>query len=108
MNNKLLKYSLSNISIVKILFLPFILSCSTVQYNYHPTSLSYHNIRYGIKEQSVVVVLPIIQDQNKSAGSRTILDARMDIMTSTITNKNNNSIKYTAPNGFILGFKYKF
>jgi hypothetical protein len=84
-------------------------ACSTVQYNYTPTSINYQFIRYGIKEQSIVVVLPLIQDNTKKKGSRTILDTRIDITTSSITGTGSNkNIRYVMPNGFILGFKYKF
>jgi hypothetical protein len=91
------------------LFIPFIFGCSAVQYNYHPTSISYQYIRYGIKEQSFVLVLPIIQDNNKAVGSRTLLDVRLDIMTTSITNTENKKYnRYIVPNGFLLGIKYKY
>ena len=93
-----------------LLLILFLLSgCSTVQYNYTPTSINYQFIRYGIKEQSIVVVLPLIQDNTKNKGSRTILDTRIDITTSSITGTGSNkNIRYVMPNGFVLGFKYKF
>jgi hypothetical protein len=85
------------------------MSCSALQYNYHPTSISYNSIRYGMKEQSIVVVLPIIQDNNKSVGSRTLLDVRVDILTNSISGSGPSSYnRYSMPNGFILGFKYKY
>lgn len=92
------------------LFILLLLSgCSTVQYNYTPTSFTYHAIRYGMKEQSIILVVPIIQDNTKNKGSRTILDTRIDITTSTITGLGSSkNIRYIMPNGFILGFKYKF
>lgn len=91
------------------LFIPFILNCSTLQYNYNSTSISNSFIRYGIKQQSVVVVFPIIQDNTKSVGSRTTFDIRADITTSSVTGTGSNkNIRYVMPNGFILGFKYKF
>ncbi len=93
--------------ILLIFFL--LLGCSTVQYNYTPTSINYQFIRYGIKEQSIVVVLPLIQDSTKNKGSRTILDSRIDITTSSITGTGSNkNIRYVIPNGFVLGIKYKF
>lgn len=85
----------------------FSLGCSSFQYNYTPTSINYQFIRYGIKEQSIVVVLPLIQDSTKNKGSRTILDSRLDITTSSVTGSNKN-IRYIMPNGFVLGIKYKF
>lgn len=96
--------------IVNLIFLIlFNCSCSTLQYNYTPTSFSYHAIRYGMKEQSIILVLPIIQDNTKNPGSRTILDTRIDILTSNIVGTGSvKNIDYVKPTGFILGFKYKF
>lgn len=97
-----MKYILLVISILS-------LGCYSFQYNYTPTSINYQFIRYGIKEQSIVVVLPLIQDSTKNKGSRTILDTRLDITTSSVTGTGSNkNIRYVIPNGFVLGIKYKF
>lgn len=91
------------------LLLFFICSCSGLQYNYTPTSFNYNAIRYGIKEQSIIIVLPIIQDNKKLIGNRTIMDIRVDIISGNIITGNNKKyVKYNIPNGFMLGLKYKF
>jgi len=61
----------------------------------------------GFKQQSLIVVVPVIQDQSRDIGSRTILDARVEIQTTTESSSSGKA-HYVFPNGYSFGFKYKF
>jgi len=85
----------------------FLCNCSKLQYAQSPTNVTNPLFRMGFKQQSLIVVVPIIQDQSRDTGSRTILDARLEIQTTTESNSSG-KVHYIFPNGYSLAIKYKF
>lgn len=82
-------------------------SCSNLQYAQSPTNVANPLFRMGFKQQSLIVVVPIIQDRNREVGSRTVLDGRVEIQTTTEASSSG-KVHYLFPNGYSFALKWKF
>jgi hypothetical protein len=72
-----------------------------------PSTIQNPFLRTGFRQESLVVVVPLAMDMDRKIGSRTVLDARLEVQTTTQSTESKKA-SYPFPNGWNVGFKWKF
>ncbi len=95
------------LKILAIIISILLMGCSHIQYSHVPSTVQNPFLRTGFRQQSLVIVVPLVMDMDREIGSRTVLDARMEITTTTQSTESK-KVTYPYPNGWNVGFRWRF